>query len=120
MKLRILKDKRFTEPCVTVEYSEETKEVKEIIKVVRLFGSKIPAELDGSSMNINFEDIYYFESVDDNSYIYTKEKVYNTKFKLFKIEEMVEKSSFVRISKSCIANIAKLNHFSTEDLRQQC
>lgn len=108
MKLRIIRDSKFTEPCVTVEYSQETKQVSEIIEMVRLYGNTIMAELKGSSLNLNLKDIYYFESVDDNSYIYTKNQVYNTSYKLYKIEEMVENSTFVRISKSCIVNITKM------------
>lgn len=108
MKLKILRDEKFTEPCVTIEYSEETKQINDIIEMVKLFGNTIQAELNGSSYNLNLKDIYYFESVDDNSYIYTKSDVYNTQYKLYKIEEFVKNTSFVRISKSCIVNITKM------------
>lgn len=108
MKLRIIKDKSFAEPCVTIEYSEESKQINDLIEMVRLCDSSIQAEYDGSSLSLALKDIYYFESVDDKSFIYTKDRIYNTTYKLYKIEEMVCSSSFVRISKSCIVNIQKM------------
>ncbi len=108
MKLKIFRDDKFKEPCVTVEYSEETKQIKDIINVIRLYGNTIQAEENGNSTTVNLKDVYYFESVDDNSYIYTKSRVLSTAHKLYKIEEMIENTSFVRVSKSCILNIAKL------------
>lgn len=108
MKLKILRDDKYKEPCVTVEYSQETKQINDIINAIKLYGNTIQAEQNGNSMTVSFKDIYYFESVDDNSYIYTKTDVFSTAHKLYKIEEMIENTSFVRVSKSCIVNIAKL------------
>lgn len=108
MRLKILRDSKISEPCVTIEYNEETNEIKEIVEMVRLYGNTIQAELNGSSLVLQLKEIYYFESVDDKSYIYTKNQVYSTQNKLYKIEEMVQDMSFVRISKSCILNITKL------------
>ncbi|MCQ2515033.1 MAG: LytTR family transcriptional regulator DNA-binding domain-containing protein [Ruminococcus sp.] len=108
MRLKILRDNKISEPCVTIEYNEETKEITELIEMVRLFGNTIQADINGSSFVLQLKDIYYFESVDDNSYIYTKNQVYSTQSKLYKIEEKVQNMSFVRVSKSCILNITKL------------
>ncbi len=108
MKLKIFRDDKFKEPCVTVEYSQETRQINDLINAIKLYGNTIQAEQNGNSMTVSFRDIYYFESVDDNSYIYTKTDVFSTSHKLYKIEEMIENTSFVRVSKSCIVNIAKL------------
>ena len=57
---------------------------------------------------IDVQDIYYFESVDERSYVYTKDNVYECKEKLYTIEETFKNTSIVRVSKSCILNITKL------------
>lgn len=108
MKLKILRDEKYKEPCVTIEYSEETKQVNDIIEMVRLFGNTVKVESNGNSLNLNLKNVYYFESVDDNTFVYTKSEMYSSDSKLYKIEEMVKEMFFARISKSCIVNISKI------------
>jgi len=61
---------------------------------------------------INPKDIYYFEAVDNKVFIYTKSDVYESKQKLYEIEEMFGNSFFLRTSKSVIMNIKKIKYVS--------
>lgn len=108
MKLNIFKRIEFTEPEITLKYSEETPQIKNLIGTLRIFCQSIQAEKDGSSHNIRLDEIFYIESVDEKSYIYTKDYVYECKHKLYILEKMFEDTSFIRVSKSCIINIARL------------
>ena len=54
------------------------------------------------------EEIYYFESVDDRVYIYTKTEVYDCPLKLYEIEEKFGNGSFLRVNKSTIINLSKV------------
>ena len=45
------------------------------------------------------------KSVDEKTFIYCENDVYESRMKLFEFEEALINSSFVRISKSCILNI---------------
>ncbi len=108
MKLNILKCFEASEPEITLKYSEETPQIENLIDTLRIFCRSIHAEKDGSSHNITLDEVFYIESVDEKSYIYTKADVYECKYKLYTLEEMLEDTSFIRVSKSCILNIAKL------------
>lgn len=108
MKFSIFRNEKYTEPEVILNYSEETNEVKSIIEILNSFSNSIQCYKDSSNFNIKLNDIYYFESVDERSYVYTKENVYECKEKLYTIEEMFKNTSVVRVSKSCILNITKL------------
>lgn len=108
MKLNILKRSEFTEPEVTLKYSEETQQIENLIDTLRIFCQSIQVEKDGSNHNITLDEIFYIESVDEKSYIYTSSDVYECKHKLYTLEKMFEDTSFIRVSKSCILNIAKL------------
>ncbi len=108
MKLNILKRAEFSEPEVTLTYSEETPQIENLIDTLRIFCRSIQAEKDGSSHNITLDEVFYIESVDEKCYIYTKADVYESKHKLYTLEEKFCDTSFIRISKSCILNIAKL------------
>lgn len=53
------------------------------------------------------EDIYYVESVDKKTFIYTKAECYQSKKRLYELEEELN-ASFLRCSKSMIVNIRKI------------
>lgn len=108
MKLNIFKRADFTEPEVTLKYSEETPQIENLIDTLRIFCQSIQAEKNGSNHTITLDEIFYIESVDEKSYIYTKDDVFDCKHKLYTLEKMFADTSFIRVSKSCILNIAKL------------
>ncbi len=57
-------------------------------------------------------DIYYFESVDNRVYLYCKKEVFESKQKLYEIEEGLGMQDFFRISKSVIVNLRKIKYIS--------
>ncbi len=55
-------------------------------------------------------DVFYFEAVEKHTFLYTKNQVLTMKQKLYQIEEVFMNSNFVRVSKSVILNIIKINN----------
>ncbi len=58
---------------------------------------------------LRISEVYYFEAVDNKVFIYCKDKVFESKQKLYELEEMCEGKNFFRASKSIIINIAKIS-----------
>jgi len=52
-------------------------------------------------------DIFYFESVDKKTFIYCEKDVYESKQKLYELEDLAI-NDFLRISKSSIINLSKI------------
>ncbi|MDD5936388.1 MAG: LytTR family DNA-binding domain-containing protein [Clostridiales bacterium] len=64
---------------------------------------------DGENIyRLRYQEVYYFESVDNKVFIYTKNKVYESKMKLYEIEEACSTKKLLRASKSTIINITKI------------
>ena len=59
--------------------------------------------------SIRFKDIYYIEATENKTFIYCKDDFYESKLKLYEIEEMVKGLSFFRCSKSIILNYSKID-----------
>ena len=59
-------------------------------------------------------DILYFDATDNHVFAYTKDNCFETRKKLFEIEELFSESSFLRISKNAIVNIKAIDHLSPE------
>ncbi|MCM1145623.1 MAG: LytTR family transcriptional regulator DNA-binding domain-containing protein, partial [Lachnoclostridium sp.] len=57
-------------------------------------------------------EIYYFDAVDNRVYAYTQKEVYETKLKLYELEERLRHTDFFRASKSTIINLSKVQNFS--------
>jgi DNA-binding LytR/AlgR family response regulator len=52
-------------------------------------------------------DVFYIETVDNKTFLYCEENVYEIKQKLYELEELKMKD-FLRISKSTIVNLSKI------------
>lgn len=59
---------------------------------------------------LKFVDVYYFEAVDNKVFIYCRNKIYESKQKLYELEELCGVKKFFRASKSFIVNISKIDY----------
>ncbi|MGL4344257.1 MAG: LytTR family DNA-binding domain-containing protein [Cellulosilyticaceae bacterium] len=58
------------------------------------------------------QDIFYFEAVDNKVFIYCKESIFESKLKLYEIENLYGESDFFRASKSTILNLSQIKSLS--------
>ena len=56
--------------------------------------------------------IYYIEVVDNKTFLYCKDKIYESKQKLYELEEILTNGDFLRVSKSVILNLSKIKILS--------
>ena len=85
-----------------------TEEVQEIAAFVKsrqgsLFGVK-----DSKQYKIALPDVYYIESVEGRTFLYTKEQVYETPYRIYELESQLRARHFLRISKSMLLNLMKI------------
>jgi DNA-binding LytR/AlgR family response regulator len=68
---------------------------------------------DGREHFVYKSDILYFETYESKVYAHTAGCIYTAPYKLFELENILP-SFFVRVSKSCIANIGKISSLRRE------
>jgi len=93
-----------TETEIKITYALLDDRLKRLVEQIKLYSFSLMAEKDGISIPIALEDIYYFESVDNKTFLYLDKDVYRYNKKLYELEDSLSHTSFVRISKSCILN----------------
>ncbi len=108
MKITIEKDQKYTEPEILVRCEKIDSTLQDIISYIGIAGKTIIGETEGDVCFIPVNDIYYFESVDKNVFIYTNKQVYKSSAKLYILEEQLSDTYFTRISKSILLNLKKL------------
>ena len=106
MKLIVEQSLDCTETEIHIRCGLMDERLKHLIEQVRLFSFSVMAEKDGASMPVVLEDIYYFDSVDNKTFLYVEKDVYRCDKKLYELESLLTGTSFVRISKNCIVNTA--------------
>ena len=84
------------------EISDEVMSLANSIKGQKSF---LLASKDGEMFKLDTKEIFYIESVDNKTFIYCKNNIYETKQKLYELEEILKGTKFFRCSKSMILNI---------------
>lgn len=90
-----------------------TEDIQNAIDILDHNCRVIPILSDGETVMCKTDNIYYIESVDKRSYVYTKENCYETKYRLYELEEVLS-ASFFRCSKAMIINIRKIKSVKGE------
>lgn len=108
MKITIENIPEGSEPEIIVKCNELDEALLQLIYSIKSSPKKLIG-LTGLEMNIiNPKDVFYFEAVDNKVFIYCKEKVYESRLRLYELETEYERLGFFRASKSTILNISKI------------
>ncbi len=109
MLTKITKADKSQPEVVEIHCHKISDEVKEIVAFVKSRQGQLTGTIDDRQFEIPVSDIFYIESVDNKSFIYTQNKVYETRQKLYELEEILREKRFIRISKSTLLNLMKIS-----------
>ena len=109
MKVTILEKKADEEDELIVKCDYLDESLTKLINQFKSGKGKMNFYKDSKIVFVESEDILYFESVDDKVFAYTKDSVYETKLKLYQLEEELPASIFFRANKAVIVNLDKID-----------
>lgn len=81
----------------------------ELIYSLKAGRSRLTAFNNSEILKLAPDDIYYFESVDNQVCACCENSVYEVKQKLYELERIYENTDFIRISKAMIVNVSKIS-----------
>lgn len=105
IKTRQIEDKPLT---IIIEYPILDTRTKKLIKKIESLDFMVSGNSNGKVFQVHISDIYYVESVERKTFLYTKDEIYMTDKKLYELEEMLRGTGIIRISKSCLMNMDML------------
>ena len=108
MKITIAELLPGEEEEIVVKCRDLHPEILKLLNRIKSFGSFIMGYLDGEAFSLNPADIFYVEAVDRAVFLYDESHVYESKKRLYELEETLAAYDFVRISKSVIVNMRKI------------
>lgn len=110
MKINIEQSSAYSEVEITIKCNSVDERLEMLISNIRLYGSAISGKKGDKIYFIKPEDVLYFDTVDEKVFIYTADSVYETKLKLYEIEERFIGTDIIRVSKSIVLNLIKIDH----------
>ncbi|MCQ2520620.1 MAG: LytTR family transcriptional regulator DNA-binding domain-containing protein [Lachnospiraceae bacterium] len=92
---------------------EKTENIADAIKLLEGSRDRLQVISEGQTGFLSIKNIYYIESVDKRTFVYTKDNCYETKSRLYELEEDLGRF-FLRCSKAMIVNIKKIKSVRSE------
>jgi len=105
VKITINIDDNLNETEIAVSCKELTTEIEKIIATLRMINQQMLVEKDDENVLLDVAKIAYIEAVERKTFVYTEESVYESKLKLYEMEERLCQSGFLRVSKSCLVHL---------------
>ena len=79
-----------------------------LLKKLKTQGVSLNGYVGSTVFRLNPADIYYIDTVDNKVFMYDESNVYESKQKLYELEEALSVHDFVRVSKSVLINLRKI------------
>lgn len=108
MEIKLLKIAKTQPEQLELRFHEMTEELREIVTFVKTRQGQLTGLLEGRQFEIPVADVCYIEAVDNKVFLYTRKQVYETRQKLYELEEMLREKQFLRVSKSLLMNLMKV------------
>ena len=113
MRVRLeMVDSREKEQAL-IRAAEKTADILNAVDLLENGSGGITVTRDRSTYFCKLTQIYYIESVDKHTYVYTREDCYESRDRLYELETKLG-TYYVRISKSMIVNLRKIRNVSAE------
>ena len=105
MKISIDIDSTKQDTEIQISCKSLTPDIEKIIATLRMLNQQIMVEKDEETYVLDVTKIMYIEAVDRKTFVYTQEDCFESKLKLYEMEERLEESGFFRASKSCLIQL---------------
>lgn len=112
MEIEIVIDKNQIEPKIIIKTNKLTQEVENIMNIISQQNPSLISGIKDEKIEIIDENcIISVFAQDTKVYADTKNGIYELKLRLYEMENILDKTKFVRISKSEIINLKAVKNF---------
>lgn len=105
MKITIQTDENIKDMEIAITCKAITPELEQVLATLRILDRQVMARKGEETYVLDATGIFYIDTVDKKTFIYTQNEVYETEMRLYELEALLEKVGFLRVSKSCILNL---------------
>lgn len=114
MKITINIEEDRTDTEIAIACNQLTPEIEKIIATLRILNQQLVVVKNDETHIIDVSQIIYIESVDRKTFVYTCDNFFESKLKLYEIEERLCQCGFFRASKSCIVQLRHIKSLKAD------
>ena len=108
MEIKLLKIAKEQPEQMEIRCHEITEEIKEIVTFVKTRQGRLTGIQEDRQFEVPVPDVCYIEALDNKVFLYTQKQVYETRQKLYELEDLLRERYFLRVSKSLLLNLMKV------------
>lgn len=105
LKITINIDENNEETEINIKCKQITNDIENLVATLRIYNQQMLVIKDNENYLLDVNKISYIEALERKTFVYTEEDIYESKLKLYEMEEKLYKSGFFRISKSCLVHL---------------
>lgn len=101
MKIEINVEEGMEDTIITVSCGRLTPEIEKLLAAIRMLDRQLTVRKEKETYFLDIEKVFYIESVDRKTFVYTGHEVYESDLRLYELEAQLEEAGFFRANKSC-------------------
>lgn len=105
MKIEIDVNEGYQDTEVKICCNRLTPDIEKIIATLRILNRQLTVKKAGEIYLLDVCEVIYAESIDKKTFVYTEKEVYESDFKLYELEQQLNRCGFFRASKSCMVQL---------------
>lgn len=105
MKIIININENVPETEITISCNQLTDEIENIMATLRIMNQQMLVYKDEENHLLDVSRISHIEALERRTFVYTETDIFESKLKLYEMEEKLCRYGFFRISKSCLVNL---------------
>lgn len=110
MEITVKKIGETEKEYIEIGCHKKDERIDEIVRFIKSREGILKGTKDEKQYSIALPDILYIEAVDERTFIYTEKDCFESGRRLYEFEEVLAGRNFLRISKSVVVNLMKINH----------
>lgn len=105
MKISIHVDENIKDTEITISCRQLTPQIEKVLATLRILDRQWMVTKNDETYILDVSKIVYIESVDRKTFVYTSDDCFESKLKLYELEEKLCECGFFRASKACVVRL---------------
>ncbi len=118
MKITIQIDEQLQDTEIAVTCNRLSPEIEKMIATLRMLDQQLAVTKEDENFLLDVEKIAYIEAVERKTFVYTDDDVYESKLKLYEMEERLCRSGFFRVSKNTLVHLRFIKSLKNDIARK--
>ena len=105
MKITVDINEKINDTEISIHCKQITPNIENIIAMLQMMNQQLVVTKNNENYLLDVSKILYIEALERKTFVYANDDIYETKLKLYEMEERLCQSGFLRVSKSCLVHL---------------